>query len=117
MKLKHTSGPWVKDYRGTINHIKAIINEEKTPTLCRYNDEFKNGGSPLVANSLTEEEREANGLLIAAAPEMLEALITTYSILFLNDSERTIIKSEYIELIEKATDMKIKDIFLDNIKE
>jgi hypothetical protein len=43
--MKHTPGPWAKDYNGSIGHIKAINGpahpsvkgmEKTTPTICRY---------------------------------------------------------------------------------
>ena len=75
-KFGITPGPWEKDYNGTEHHIKSIADKNKwTPTVCRYNDDFKDGDRPIVADSLTEKERQANGKLIAAAPEMLEILI------------------------------------------
>lgn len=70
METKHTPGPWVKDYGNTIGHIKSIAKHEDraTPTLCRYDTEY-------IASSIPEEEREANGKLIAAAPDLLSSLI------------------------------------------
>ena len=75
MKLKHTSGPWEKDYGSTEGHIKSIGIPEYnyTPTVCRYKNLYK--GDLTVADSLSIEEQEANGRLIALAPEMLEILI------------------------------------------
>ena len=38
-KLKHTPGPWIKDYGKTDGHIKSVpAHEERvgTPTLCKY---------------------------------------------------------------------------------
>jgi hypothetical protein len=68
---KHTAGPWVKDYGGTTGHIKAIVDVDgkKTPTVCKY-DLGTHGCAP----TLSGQEIEANGNLLAAAPEMLAAL-------------------------------------------
>ena len=65
--MKHTPGPWKADYNGTLGHIKAIINdgERATPTVAKYN---------AITLCVPEEEQKANGALIAAAPELLEAL-------------------------------------------
>jgi hypothetical protein len=50
---KHTPEPWVKDYRGTIGHIKSIAprTDRATPTLCRYD---------LTAPGINETEQHAN---------------------------------------------------------
>lgn len=72
---KFTPGPWVKDYAGTIGHIKSVAErlDGKTPTVSKY---------PHASNDLLEtlclsdEEVEANARLIAAAPEMYDLLAT-----------------------------------------
>ena len=54
---KHTPGPWAyENYRGTV-HV-FIDNEGGTPSICK-----------LVGN-----DKDANARLIAAAPDLLEAL-------------------------------------------
>ena len=71
--MNHTPGPWVKDYNGSVGHIKSLweghgfINEKyrKTPTVARYD---------VLSITISKEEQEANARLIAAAPELLEAL-------------------------------------------
>ena len=64
---KHTPGPWVKDFHGSRGHIKSVAPHPKgfTPTVCRYDT---------CAKSLTPDEIEANGELLAAAPELAECL-------------------------------------------
>ena len=66
---KRTPGKWVKDFQGTKGHIKALVysGERETPSVCKYHRGF-------CADSITEEEMQANGHLLAAAPDMLEAL-------------------------------------------
>jgi hypothetical protein len=55
--MSHTPGPWAyENYDGTV-HV-FIDNEGGTPSICK-----------LVGN-----DKDANARLIAAAPEMLEAL-------------------------------------------
>jgi len=54
---KHTPGPWAyENYGGTV-HV-FLDNKEGTPSICK-----------LVGN-----DKDANARLIAAAPELLEAL-------------------------------------------
>ena len=67
-KLEFTPGPWKKDYGNTKGHIKSIAPNDKgwTPTVCKYS-EFSHLPIDMPFN-----EVEANGYLIAAAPEMLE---------------------------------------------
>lgn len=68
----HSPGPWVVDYGGTLGHIKSVPADAKsgitpTPTVCRYDSEFR-------ADSISDEQAAANARLIAAAPDLLEAL-------------------------------------------
>ena len=67
-KLGITPGPWIKDYGNTIGHIKSTAPHDKryTPTVCKY-DEFTQ-----LPRTIVNSEIQANGLLIAAAPELLE---------------------------------------------
>ena len=72
MSAKYTPGPWEADYGATKGHIKSLgmprpegQDWTPTPTVCRYDVETP---------SLSEAEKAANGRLIAAAPELLEAL-------------------------------------------
>ncbi len=76
MTEKFTPGPWVKDYNGTIGHIKStgVPERNATPTVARY-DAF----AELYTNgrdwpSLPKAEEQANARLIAAAPDLYEAL-------------------------------------------
>lgn len=64
---KHTPGPWEADYGGTIGHIKSVAeyDDGRTPTVARYD---------VNTPGLRAEEKEANKCLIAAAPDLLEAL-------------------------------------------
>jgi len=119
-KLKHTPGPWEKDHGNTIHHIKSVQGESNSPTVCRYNDQYRDGGNMIVADSLSDEEKEANGLLIAAAPEMLEALIFAYKshvkacfdVCSNKDCSNCIHSENETKLrlaIEKATGLSIKE--------
>lgn len=122
-KLKHTPGPWEKDYGATLHHIKATNDKRGTPTVCKYNDSFKSGGPLIVADSLIDEEREANGLIIAAAPEMLEMLIRVYRNMCEDCDTKTsycdygkstcTLKYDMKNLVEKATGMSIEEVLKD----
>ncbi len=58
MEIKHTPGPWRVG-----SHVPGAIFPERAPHICKMNDL----GYP-------ESEWKANGILISAAPCMLEAL-------------------------------------------
>lgn len=107
-KLKHTPGPWVKDYGHTEGHIKTLHNPKvhtKTVIKYRYN---------MCEEILTEEEIEANARLIAAAPEMLEALINVkkYGCSGYIDGSKPDIEFWFkINMaIEKATGLTIEEV-------
>ena len=97
-KLKHTPGPW--DYSGFCKldnsiHVGTIGKHGTTGIHFTKNTSCKE----LVADVWTNE---ADARLIAAAPEMLEYLIFSH-------------KGGYhgnrlVEIIEKATGMKIEDV-------
>ena len=71
--MNHTPGPWAKDYNGSVGHIKSLweghgfINEKyrKTPTVARYD---------VLSIEMSKDEQEANARLIAASPDLLDAL-------------------------------------------
>lgn len=67
-KVKHTPGPWVVEGLVESNGVGAfrIVSPDNTHA---------------VADVYEIEGREANARLIAAAPEMLEALINARSLL------------------------------------
>lgn len=78
MKAQHTPGPW--KYAGTMNgHDLTIIADTGTDV---WKGLAMNGGPGYIATVRTTQygienkgtEREANAALIAAAPELLEAL-------------------------------------------
>lgn len=103
-KLQHTPGPWDKDYNGTIGHIKTLCKPDvhtKTIIKYRYN---------MCEEILTEEEIEANARLIAAAPEMLEALIWFVRRVRNGEVHSKRTYARYVEIIEKATGMSIEEV-------
>ena len=85
--MKHTKLPWVKDYGGTIGHIKSVSkNGEKTPTVLRY-DIGVSLGYPLFS----EAEMNANAEFICRAVnshyELLEACQIVHDILIEESQE------------------------------
>ena len=71
MTAQHTPGPWrveVWNYHVLYEHV---------PTIVAAQDIVAEATSLCGMDSDREDERAANARLIAAAPEMLEALIIT----------------------------------------
>lgn len=67
METRCTRGPWVKDYRKTLGHIKSTgVGNTRSPTVCKYDI--------LPDELMSAAEKEANGRLISAAPDLYEAL-------------------------------------------
>jgi hypothetical protein len=93
-KLQHTSGPW--KYTISKNSGRHQISDAKC------------GGQVCAIWSRGKDITEANARLIAAAPDMLEALISVYQIYIDRDicCDNEFIKS----VIEKATSMSIEEI-------
>lgn len=82
---KHTPGPWVKDYGRTLGHIKAVgIFADSTPTLCLYD-------FPHLPDSV-KPCAEANGYLIAAAPELYEGCRKALTCASMPDYVRDVIR-------------------------
>ena len=111
--MKHTKGPWVKDYGQTVGHIKTLCNPEvHTKTVIKYRYD-------LCEEILTEEEIEANARLISCAPEMLDMIINDYKFFVLwseNNTDESLKRrlekkvSDKKELIEKATGSTIEEV-------
>ena len=98
-KLKHTPGPWK-------------YQNEKWNTVKKPDDaEYCIGGELFnVCNILDTVDPEANARLIAAAPEMLEALIMIYKVWH----EDSILISSVKAIIEKATGLTIEEVLNEN---
>lgn len=59
----HTKGPWLYNPEETHNHVHS--DDITGSAICSFDMAYVHR---------TQEEKEANGYLIAAAPELLEAL-------------------------------------------
>ena len=89
-KLKHTPGPW---------------NEKGIYVILRYAD--KHDMDIEISDETMPWSRE-DAKLIAAAPEMLEALMETYKVL---KNKHLYATSEILRnIIEKATGLKIEEV-------
>jgi hypothetical protein len=106
-KLKHTPGPWKIDPE---DNDELIIFQEDSDTY-----EFIAEINP---HSCKEKEHTmANACLIAAAPEMLDALIQSFKLIFeqwdngdLNTECYELFLNNAQKIIEKATGQKIEDL-------
>lgn len=104
MEAKHTPGPWfVVDYAGTLCIQNGPMYEDKD-LLC-YDSLWSE------EEVLSKEMAEANANLMAAAPEMLEALIELNKAISLVstgyppvDRQLEQWKKKTMELIKKATE-------------
>lgn len=91
-KLQHTPGPWKYDDDPLRMRIHSEFDHD---IVCHM---VGNSASSMIQK---REIKNANARLIAAAPEMLEALITYY------------LESEYefiADIIERATGLKIEEV-------
>lgn len=94
-EAKFTKGEWVKDYKGTEGHIKAIsgFHGSLTPTVARFD---------VITPSIDEDEKEANAHLIAAAPELYAMLEMVMNILNGDDAINEVESSDIKNLLAKA---------------
>lgn len=108
-KFKHTSGPWkVDDSEFPAIGCVVDINDEQ---ICQVSERREFAGNPMAQTEI----RNNNAVLIASAPEMLDALIesTIYVKVqrdfmnYIRDIEKY---ENNIRIIEKATGMTIDDV-------
>ena len=101
--MKHTSGPW-----GIINGIQAPRSFETDAIM------IEKDGAPIAIvtdNWIPEGQNGANAKLIAAAPKMLEMLLTVtmhlcraYPNIKAQDEGNEQMLKKILELIKKATE-------------
>lgn len=97
MEKKFTPGPWVADFGSTFGHIKSIAPNPtgRTPSVARYD--------VLPDDLMGQDEKNANAALIAASPDMLEALQSTVRLLEeINDGRSYAILKQAKQAIAKA---------------
>ena len=108
--LKHTPGPWNQNIKPKYEHI--VIENELNEYICVL---------PLNKLSMNDKEN-ANARLIAAAPEMIEALIDNDELfcticIHFNPQHKNCKscddRDDRIKIIEKATVLKIDEIIGD----
>ena len=92
-KLKHTPGPWEADVTNVFEYSGGKDRLHFRVARCDFDGQRNN-------------EAIANARLIAAAPEMLEALIKIYNNANINGFEYVMVE----ELIERATGLKIEEV-------
>ena len=90
-KLKHTQGPW---------NIESKF--DATQVLISSKDQF-------ICNTLYSND-EANARLIACAPEMLDMVISLYTLI----NPSGLIEVQMRHLIEKATGIEIKEVLMED---
>lgn len=99
MENKHTPGPWQVT---SLNLNTIITNPNESGRICTMNER----------SSYNDEERQANAKLIAAAPQLLEALKLVKTVLdkftlileWSNDDPVIIAKQSVNEAIKQATE-------------
>jgi len=106
MKTKHTPGPW---HKGTGNGEGSVYSETGRARL-------ETGGTTLypicaINHGWNEEEDTANAQLIAAAPELLEALLGLCNVAThpncTKSQIRTIAREAYFTIV-KATAKEVQ---------
>lgn len=112
MKTKHTTGKWSvisetsKEYP---NHIEYSVKADEQQLHTNPKDENSPlwNFNPHIADILfgrTNEEREANAKLIAAAPELLDALQTVYNWAQNGNQQDLIVFQQALSAIKSATE-------------
>ena len=95
IKTKHTPGPWLVTDRATAPNKVIVHAQPRRIALC-----YLQGKAVYVDRA----EAEANAKLIAAAPELLEAMIKVYTAKVETGKIGTEEVSMMIAVIKKATE-------------
>ena len=74
----HTPGPWTFDHDW--DRIPTIIGADRTAVARVEKETFVHGKFPGIGHTEPLSEREANALLLVAAPDLLEALRSVVAI-------------------------------------
>ena len=125
-RLKHTEGPWTADLRSGCCAVYPENRKDETAG-CHFSDDrniyFSSKGAEYDIEKRfwkMDEEDQANARLIAAAPEMLDALVNEYRMICVNSgcpttagcrgNPRGKCGERMREVIEKATGRKINAV-------
>ena len=106
--LKYTPSPWKENicgYEDSVEYEVEILNNDGNTICVCINHKIKNDNKEINA--------KANARLIVAAPEMLEFLIKRAKYQYNMNPEmldKYNEKTSEMEIIEKATGMKIEEI-------
>ena len=119
-KLKHTPGPWVNGYGDGVTG--PTCPSALGPTCAGYEWDYTVVSKNMEVISIIPKQEngimEANARLIAAAPEMLEALINVkkYGCSGYIDGSKSDIEFWFkIDMaIKKATGLKIEEVLNEN---
>lgn len=80
MSAAHTTGPWCVDLAVECPNVRIVGPNGRGLAVSLQRDTH-----PREGQGITDEEALANAVLIAAAPELLDALL---AVVYLNDSGR-----------------------------
>ena len=105
-KLKHTPGPWIISDDVDFDSFISGPTGKFENVICSSPRSYKRGKN----GCKNYKPWHDNKLLIAAAPEMLEALIMIYKVWH----EDSILISSVKAIIEKATGLTIEEILNEN---
>lgn len=96
---KHTPGPWAKALQQTEDHQEAIVSAKTGKVVaCAFHSD---------SCDLSEEEK-ANAALIAAAPDLAEALLLLIDATIQDDIDYGIVLTEKERIAKLAADLALE---------